>query len=57
MEAMIREFGLPFERMYQRSLGGEAYTRVVPPGGKDRPPPPWWVVADADTTRAGDAPP
>lgn len=45
LPSMIEEFGLPFERMFQRSLGGEAYTRVVPPGGKDRPPPSWWVVA------------
>ena len=50
-----REFGLPFERMYQRSLGGEAYTRVVP---RWQGPPAATVVGGRrrDTTRAGDAP-
>ena len=47
VSTMIGDFGLPFDGMCQRSLGGEAYTRVVPPGGKDRPAPPWWVVAIA----------
>lgn len=47
MLAMIEEFGLPFDGMHQRSLGGEVYTRMIPPGGKDRPPPPWWVLAVA----------
>jgi phosphohistidine swiveling domain-containing protein len=45
MPAMIAEFGLPFDGTYQRSFGGEAYSRIIPPGGKDRPTPPWWVIA------------
>jgi hypothetical protein len=32
------------QRVLQRSVGGEVYTRAVPLGGKDRKPPPWWVV-------------
>ena len=47
MPAMIEEFGLPFDGMYQRSFGGEAYTRIIPPGGKERTPPPWWVIGIA----------
>ena len=43
--AAVAEFGLPIEEVRQRSLAGEVYMRIVPPGGKDRPPPPWWVVA------------
>ena len=44
---MIEQFGIPVEGMSDRSLGGEVYVRVIPPGGKDRPPPPWWVAAIA----------
>ena len=43
--AMFRDFGLLAEGMQQRSLGGEVYMRVVPPGGKEGPAPPWWVLA------------
>jgi rifampicin phosphotransferase len=53
MPVMISDFGLPFERVLQRSFGGEVYTRVVPPGGKDRPAPPWWVIAVATRVMPG----
>ena len=37
MSAMIEQFGLPFDRMYQRSLGGEAYTAsFLPEARTDR---------------------
>jgi rifampicin phosphotransferase len=42
------DFGLLFEGVEQRSLGGEVYARAIPVGGKDRrPPPPWvmWIAA------------
>jgi rifampicin phosphotransferase len=38
------ELGLIFEGIEQRSLGGEVYMHVIPPGGKDRPIPPPWVM-------------
>ena len=38
------ELGLLFEGIEQRSLGGEVYMHVIPPGGKDRPIPPPWVM-------------
>src|SRR6266498_1301324 len=44
LAAMLDTWGLPMQRVLQRSFGGEVYTRAVPLGGKDRKPPPWWVV-------------
>ncbi|HZD68361.1 MAG TPA: PEP/pyruvate-binding domain-containing protein, partial [Actinomycetes bacterium] len=44
LAAMLDTWGLPMQRVLQRSFGGEIYTRAVPLGGKDRKPPPWWVV-------------
>ncbi|HZD02612.1 MAG TPA: PEP/pyruvate-binding domain-containing protein [Actinomycetes bacterium] len=44
LAAMLDTWGLPMERVLQRSVGGEIYTRAVPLGGKDRKLPPWWVV-------------
>jgi phosphohistidine swiveling domain-containing protein len=44
LAAMLETWGLPMERVLQRSVGGEIYTRAVPLGGKDRTPPPWWVI-------------
>jgi rifampicin phosphotransferase len=41
------EFGLMIEGIRSISLGGEVYTRPVPPGGKEGRPPPWWVLAIA----------
>jgi rifampicin phosphotransferase len=40
---MFREMGVLPERLEWREIGGWVYTRVVPPGGKDRPPPPAWL--------------
>lgn len=47
--AICAEFGLPLERIRQRSFGGEVYTQEVDLGGKHEPgaPPPWWVLAVA----------
>ncbi len=41
---MFEEFGFLLEGFEQRSLGGEAYMRMIPIGGKDRKAPPWWVM-------------
>lgn len=41
---LAEELGLLFEGIDQRSVGGEVYLRVIPPGGKDRPIPPPWVM-------------
>jgi pyruvate,water dikinase len=41
------QFGLMIEGLRSISLGGEVYTRVMPPSGKEGPPPPWWVLAIA----------
>jgi rifampicin phosphotransferase len=38
------DFGLLFEGVEQRCLGGEVYTRAIPVGSKERPPPPSWVM-------------
>lgn len=40
----FQEFGVMLDRMEARTIGGYAYLRVVPPGGKEGPPPPWWVL-------------
>ncbi len=44
LAAMLDTWGLPLQRVQQRSVGGEVYTRAVPLGGKDRKPPPWWLI-------------
>lgn len=44
-KGMCEPWGLLVERVEQRMVGGEAYGRVVPVGGKDGAPPPWWVLA------------
>src|SRR5215207_3998519 len=44
LAAMLATWGLPMQRVQQRAVGGEVYTRAVPLGGKDRTPPPWWVI-------------
>src|SRR5215207_9789947 len=44
LAAMLDTWGLPMQRVQQRAVGGEIYTRAVPLGGKDRTPPPWWVI-------------
>jgi pyruvate,water dikinase len=41
---MVDDFGLLFEGVEQRCLGGEVYARAIPVGGKERPPPPAWVM-------------
>jgi rifampicin phosphotransferase len=38
------EFGLPFEGMDFRSIGGYVYLRLIPLGGKERSPPPSWLM-------------
>ena len=38
------DFGLLFEGVEQRCLGGEVYARAIPVGGKERSPPPGWVM-------------
>lgn len=40
-----REFGLLIEAVDIREIGGWAYYRTVPFGGKDGPAPPWWLFA------------
>lgn len=48
LEGAIREmastYGLLIDGVQFRSLGGEMYSRVLPPGGKDGPAPPWWLM-------------
>lgn len=41
---MARTYGLLIDGAEQRCLGGEMYTRIIPPGGKDGPAPPWWLL-------------
>lgn len=41
---MARTYGLLIDGAEQRCLGGEIYTRIIPPGGKDGPTPPWWLL-------------
>ena len=41
---MCQEAGLPAERMEQRAIGYEVYTRLVPMGGKEGPAPPSWMI-------------
>jgi len=41
---MVEDVGLPFEGADLRVIGGWAYARMVPPGGKDRKPPPEWLL-------------
>ena len=38
------EFGLPFDGMEFRSIGGYVYLRLIPLGGKERSPPPSWLM-------------
>lgn len=38
-----KDLGLPFEAD-GKVIGGWAYVRIVPPGGKDRRPPPVWLL-------------
>ena len=40
---MCTEMGVLAETVEWREIGGWVYTRVVPPGGKDRPVPPAWL--------------
>src|ERR1041384_3594873 len=40
---MFSDMGVLPERLEWREIGGWVYTRVVPPGGKDRTPPPAWL--------------
>lgn len=40
---MFSDMGVLPETLEWREIGGWVYTRVVPPGGKDRPPPPAWL--------------
>ncbi len=41
---MFREMGVLPETLEWREIGGWVYTRVVPPGGKDRKAPPGWLM-------------
>lgn len=41
---MARTYGLLIDGAEDRCLGGEMYTRIIPPGGKDGPAPPWWLL-------------
>ncbi len=41
---MARTYGLLIDGMEQRFPGGESYSRILPPGGKDGPAPPWWLM-------------
>jgi phosphohistidine swiveling domain-containing protein len=41
---MCDDFGVLFEGIDQRSLGGEVYMRPIPIGGKESKAPPWWVL-------------
>lgn len=41
---MARTYGLLIDGLESRCLGGELYTRAIPPGGKDGPAPPWWLL-------------
>jgi pyruvate,water dikinase len=42
--AMANTWGLLIDGAETRCLGGEMYTRIIPPGGKDGPAPPWWMM-------------
>jgi len=41
---MCQEWGIPVERVEQRAIGYEAYTHMVPMGGKEGPAPPSWII-------------
>lgn len=45
LSAMLASWGGLLERMETHCVGGEAYVRPVPPGGRAGPPPPWWLLA------------
>jgi len=41
---MASTYGLLIDGAETRCFGGEMYTRIIPPGGKDGPAPPWWLM-------------
>lgn len=41
---MTQDVGLPFDGIDFSLIGGWAYARIVPPGGRDRKPPPVWLL-------------
>lgn len=41
---MAATYGLLIDGAETRCFGGEMYTRILPPGGKEGPPPPWWLM-------------
>ena len=41
---VFADFGIPLEGLEGREIGGWYYSRIVPPGGKDRSPPPAWLM-------------
>jgi rifampicin phosphotransferase len=45
MRQLSIDVGLPFDGIEWRLIGGWAYGRIVPPGGKDRKPPPRWMLS------------
>lgn len=44
MSRVFAESGGLLERLEVRSVGGELYLHVVPPGGHEGTPPPWWLL-------------
>jgi pyruvate,water dikinase len=45
MQRMYAEFGVPFQTLEYRKIGGWDYVRLVPLGGKQPPPLPAWLAA------------